>query len=140
MNLIGKIEKKKGNLATILITKVLPCGDNCKNCSAGCKHYSIHIQTEVDSSINEGDIVDVKQKNESLLNSRVMQYATPTVLLLGSIIIVQIVPRIQNKGAASALALLVSLILSQFVQKLYDKIKMKSNAKHFIVKQKQNPH
>lgn len=138
MNLIGKVEKKKGNLATISVTKVLPCGDSCKNCSAGCKHYSIYIQTEVENSINEGDIVDVKQKDESLLNTRLMQYVIPTILLLGSIIIVELIPQIQNKGAASAFALLASIIASQFISKFYDKIKMKNNAKHFIVKQKYN--
>lgn len=139
MKLIGKVEKKNGNIATILVTKVLPCGDSCKNCSAGCKHFSIHIQTEVDNSINEGDIVDVKQRDEVLLNSRVMQYVLPAILLIGSIIIVQLIPQIQNKGVASALALLVSVIASQFISKVYDKMKMKNNSTHFIINQRSNP-
>ncbi|MDF2949442.1 MAG: hypothetical protein K0R07_1474, partial [Sedimentibacter sp.] len=32
MALIGIIEEKKGDTATILVKKVLPCGDKCKNC------------------------------------------------------------------------------------------------------------
>lgn len=134
MNLIGKIVKKKGSSATILVTKILPCGNNCRNCSAGCKHFSIHIQTEVDNDINEGDIVDVLQKDEELLNSRVMQYAIPAGLILSTIIAVQLIPQIQNKGGASALALVASIIVSHLISTIYDKMKMKKNSNHYIIK------
>lgn len=136
MKLVGKVVKKKGSLATILVTKVLPCGNNCRNCSAGCKHFSIHIQTDVDNNINEGDIVDVIQKDEALLNSRVMQYAIPAVLILGTITSVQLIPQIQSKGGASALALLASIIVSQLILVIYDNMKMKKNSNHFIIKEK----
>lgn len=139
MALIGKIEKKKDNTAIILVKKILPCGDNCKSCSAGCKFYSIYIQTEVSDDINVGDIVNVKQKDDATLNNRIMQYALPVTLIMGSIIIVNIIPQFENKGLASALAVLGSIIAAQFALKIYDKLQMKKNANHFVVCGKQNP-
>lgn len=136
MALIGIIEKKKGNTATILVKKVLPCKDKCKNCSAGCKLYSIHIQKEVSDDINEGDCVKVLQKGEAALNSSVIQVVITACLVIGSIIIVQLIPQLKNKGIATALALLASIIMTQFTLKLYDKMQMKKNAIHFILGEK----
>lgn len=139
MALIGIIEKKKGDTATILVKKILPCGDKCKNCNAGCKLYSIHIQTEVNNNLKEGDCVKVLQKDEAAINSSIVQFAIPALLLIGSIIIVQLLPQIQNKGAATALAVLASIIATQLLLKIYDKLQMKKNAVHFIVGEKCNP-
>lgn len=139
MALIGIIEKKKGDIATILVKKILPCGDKCKNCNAGCKLYSIHIQTEVDKNLIIGDCVKVLQKDKLSLNRSIVQFAVPALLLIGSIIIVYLLPQIQNKGIATALAVLASTIATQVVLKLYDKLQMKKNAVHFIVGEKCNP-
>lgn len=139
MALIGIIEKKKGDTATILVKKVLPCGDKCKNCSAGCKLYSIHIQTEVDDNLKVGDCIKVQQKSEAATNSSIVQVAIPALLLIGSIITVQILPQIQNKGAATALAVLASITITHFALKLFDKMNMKKNATNFILGEKCNP-
>jgi positive regulator of sigma E activity len=138
MALIGLIEKKNGDMATILIKKVLPCGDKCKNCNAGCKLYSIHIQTMVNNSLKEGDYVKVLQKDDANMNNSVVQYAIPALLLIGSIIIVNLLPQIHNKGMATLLAVLASTAATQVLLKLYDKMQMKKNAVHFIIGEKCN--
>lgn len=140
MALIGIIEEKKGETATILVKKVLPCGDKCKNCSAGCNLYNIHIQVEVDNNLKEGDCIKIQQKSEAATNSSIVQVAIPTLLLIGSIITVQMIPQVQNKGAATALAVVASIIVAQYVIKLYDKMNMKKNATNFIIGEKYNPH
>lgn len=136
MALIGIIEKKKKNTATILVKKVLPCGDKCRNCSAGCKLYSIHIQKEVGDDFMEGDCLKVLQKDEKALNSSVVQVAIPVILIAGSIIIAQLIPGIENKGAATGLSVLASIVGTQFLLKVYDKMQMKKNAEHFILGEK----
>jgi len=139
MALIGIIEEKKGNTATILVKKVLPCGDKCKNCSAGCNLYNIHIQTVVDNNLNKGDCIKIQQKSEAATNSSIVQVAIPTLLLIGSIITVQMIPQVQNKGAATALAVVASIVVTQYAIKLYDKKNMKKNSTNFIVGEKYNP-
>ena len=139
MALIGIIEKKKGDIATILVKKVLPCGDKCRNCSAGCKLYNIHIQTKVNNDLKEGDCIKVQQKSEAATKSSIVQVVIPVLLLISSIAIVQLLPQIQNKDAGTALSVLASIIVAQFVIKIYDKINMKKNATNFIVGEKCNP-
>lgn len=133
MALIGKIEKKKGTTATIYIKKVLPCGDNCRNCSAGCKHYSARIEKEVEDNIKEGDYVEIRAQGEVTAKSSAMFYALSAFLVICSVIIVQILPGIKNKDSISALAVIASLIAAQLVLKLIDKHKMKKNSEFFQI-------
>lgn len=136
MKLTGKVEEKKGNLATILVTKVLPCGDKCRNCSAGCKHYSLHIQTEVDDDVNKSDIVNVEQKEGAPVNNTLIRYAIPVVLIICSLIIVELLPIKGNLSAIQTLTIVVSIIASYFITKTYDKIQMKKISKYYIITKK----
>jgi len=138
MAFIGKIEKKEGKTATILVKKVAPCGDNCKKCSAGCYLYSTYIQTDVGDDVHAGDYVEISAECEAAFNKSLYQYTVPVILMIGSVILVQLMPRIQNKSMVSALAVIFSLIISQFVLNFYDKKKMKNNARLFKVGKKYN--
>ncbi|MGB4440012.1 MAG: SoxR reducing system RseC family protein [Sedimentibacter sp.] len=135
MAFIGKIEGKEGKSATILVKKTAPCGDNCKSCSAGCKLYNTHIQTDVDDDINEGDYVEISSESDVVLSNSIM-HALPVILIIISVIAVQLLPFVQNREIASALAVLLSLIVSQFILKFYDKKKMKSNTRLFKIGKK----
>lgn len=138
MTLIGKIEQKEGKTATILVKKIAPCGDKCKNCSAGCNLYSTHIQTEVADDVNVGDYVEIRSDSDVVINNSIMQYAVPVILIIISTIVVQLLPFFQNKEMATALAVVLSLIASQFVLKFIDKNKMQNNARLFHVGKKYN--
>ncbi len=133
MALIGKIEKKKGTTATIYIKKVLPCGDNCRNCSAGCKHYSARIEKHVEENVKEGDYVEIIAEGEVTAKSSAMLYALSASLLVTSVVVVQLLPGINNKEGFSALAVIVSLITAQLFIKLNDKHKMQKNSEKFKV-------
>lgn len=136
MAFIGKIERKEGKSATISVKKIAPCGDNCRNCSAGCKLYNTYIQTDVDDDIKEGDYVEISAKNDVVPNNTILQYAEPVILIIVSTILVHLLPFVKNKGMASAVAILSSLIVSQFILKGHDKKKMKNNASSFKVGKK----
>ena len=133
MKLTGKVEEKKGNLATILVTKVLPCGDKCRSCSAGCKHYSLHIQSEVEENVNIGDIVKVEQKGDAPVNNTFIRYAIPVAFIACSLIIVELLPIKENISAILALAILISIIASYYISKFYDKVQMKRISKHYTI-------
>ncbi|KAF5040178.1 hypothetical protein SDC9_72669 [bioreactor metagenome] len=133
MALIGKIEKKKGTTATIYIKKVLPCGDNCRNCSAGCKHYSARIEKHVEENVKEGDYVEIIAEGEVTAKSSAMLYALSASLVVTSVVVVQLLPGINNKEGFSALAVIVSLITAQLFIKLNDKHKMQKNSEKFKV-------
>lgn len=133
MAFIGKIEKKKGTTATIYIKKVLPCGDNCRNCSAGCKHYSTHIEKEVEDNVKEGDYIEIIAEGEVTAKSSAMLYALSAFLVVTSVVVVQLLPGLKNKEGFSALAVIVSLIAAQLFLKLNDKHKMQKNSEKFKI-------
>ncbi|WP_019227549.1 SoxR reducing system RseC family protein [Sedimentibacter sp. B4] len=133
MALIGKIEKKKGTTATIYIKKVLPCGDNCRNCSAGCKHYSTRIEKHVEDNVKEGDYVEIIAEGEVTAKSSAMLYALSASLVVTSVVVVQLLPGLKNKEGFSALAVIVSLIAAQLFIKLNDKHKMQKNSEKFKI-------
>lgn len=136
MAFTGMVEKKKGSVAVILVKKVLPCGDSCRSCSAGCKFFSMHIQTEVADDINQGDCVIVEQKSEVADNSGIIRYAIPVAIIALSVLLVQLIPQMRNSSSILASAILISAIASHHVQKYCDKISMKKNAENFIVGKK----
>jgi positive regulator of sigma E activity len=133
MALIGKIEKKKGSSATIYIKKVLPCGDNCRNCSAGCKHYSARIEKDIEDDIVEGDYVEIFAEGEVTAKSSAVLYALSAFLVIASVVVVQMLPGLKNKEGFSALAVMASLIAAQIFIKLNDKHKMQKNSNKFKV-------
>lgn len=133
MALIGKIEKKKGSTAIIYIKKVLPCGDKCKNCSAGCKNYSAYIEKEVEDDIHEGDYVEILAEGEVTAKSSAVLYGLSAIFMISSVSVVQMLPGISNKEGFSALAVVFSLLAAQFLFKLNNKHKMKENSKRFKV-------
>lgn len=136
MAFTGMVEKKKGSMAVILIKKMLPCGDSCRSCSAGCKFYSLHIQTEVADDINEGDYVSVEQKSEVADNNGIISYVISAAMIALSVLLVQLIPQVRNSSSILASAILISAIASHCVQKYCDKISMKKNAENFIVGKK----
>jgi len=138
MAFTGMVEKKKGSVAVILVKKVLPCGDSCRSCTAGCKFYSMHIQTEVADDINEGDYVSVEQKSEVADNSGITRYVISAAMIALSVLIVQLIPQMRNSSSILASAILISAIASHYLQIYCDKISMKKNAENFIVGKKLN--
>ncbi len=133
MAFTGMVEKKKGSMAVILVKKVLPCGDSCRSCSAGCKFCSMHIQTEVADDINEGDCVSVEQKSEVADNGGITRYAISVAMIALAVIFVQLIPQVRDSSSILALAILIFALASHYVQKYCDKISMKKNAENFIV-------
>ena len=133
MNLIGKVEKKEGKIATIFIKNEVPCKEKCRNCSAGCNLFSVRIKTEVSDDVNEGDYVNIESKGEVEKNNRMMQYLVPVVLIIISIAAVQLLSYNKNKEAFTALAVLLSLIAAQVILKLNDKYKAKKYAELFYI-------
>ena len=138
MKYIGRIESRDGHTAIISVKKVLPCKDSCRSCSAGCKYYKTHIQTEVADDIKEGDYVNIERKAETSDKSEIIRYIIPTAMIVLAVVLVQLIPTARSNGLILALAILFSVISSHFVQRYYDRTYMKRNAKNFVVGKKLN--
>lgn len=136
MKYIGKIESRDGRTAVISVKKVLPCKDRCRNCSAGCKYYETHIQTEVVDDIKEGDYVNLERKAETSDKSEIIRYIIPAAMIVLAVVLVQLIPAARSNGLILASAILFSVISSHFVQKYYNKTSMKQNARNFVVGKK----
>lgn len=124
MLLIGKIEKKSKNNATILVKRKLPC-ERCKRCSAGCYLYNVHIQKELDSDYNVGDIIELKATKDLSNRNNILNYGLPIAMTISLMVAVMFIPIIKNKDLALFVSLIASLIISGIIINIYDKKKMK---------------
>jgi sigma-E factor negative regulatory protein RseC len=138
MDNVGKIEKIYGNKAVISVKRVSACGDSCKSCSSSCKVNSVIIETDIsdDQDINVGDFVEIKAENEVMLKHIVVLYGLPLLLMIGTVFVVQMILKSPNKDIISAVASLLSLVISFFLLKAYDKNEMKKNILKFTVGKK----
>lgn len=136
---IGKVEKKDGETATILVKKVLPCGDNCRNCSAGCKAFRQYIQTEVAADVQVGNQVEISAVGKPGLKNSSLAYGLYFLFMAGFMAIGQFLPNIQNRNLASVGLGSLGLVIAGLIIKNNEKRQMKTNGKSYRVGKKISP-
>lgn len=136
MDQVGKIEKIEGNKAVISVKRTSACGESCKSCGSSCKQESVSVETEITSDYEIGDYVEITTENEVLLKHILFLYGIPLLFMMGTIGIVQLLLDSPNKDMISAVASLLSLVVSYFILKAYDKNEMKKNVLKFTVVKK----
>lgn len=127
MDQVGKIEQINGNKAVVSVKRVSACGDNCKSCGASCKQESVIIETDVTSDYEVGDYVEITTENEVLLKHILVLYGVPLLIMMCVIGIVQLFSNSPEKDMISAVSALLSLVVSFFILKAYDRKEMKKN-------------
>lgn len=136
MDQVGKIENINGNIATISVRRPTACGSNCKTCGSNCKQEVVVVKTEITSEYEIGDYVEISTENEVLLKHIVFLYGVPLAIMMATIGAVQLLLKSPNKDMISAFASLLSLVLSFYILKSYDKNQMQKNVLKFNVVKK----
>ena len=137
MDQVGKIEKIQGNKATVSVKRVSACGDNCKGCSSACKQPTVYFETDITQEYEVGDYVEITTENEVMLKHIAVIYGIPLIVMIITIGIVQIMLNTNpNKDIISAVASVLSLVVSYFILKAYDSKEMKKNILKFTLGRK----
>ncbi|HCX63038.1 SoxR reducing system RseC family protein [Sedimentibacter sp.] len=136
MDQIGKIEQVNGDKAIISVKRVSACGDNCKSCGSSCNQKSVTIETDITGDYEVGDYVEITTENEVMMKHILVLYGVPLLIMMGVIGIVQLLSNSPNKDMISAVSALLSLVVSYFILKAYDKREMKKNVLKFTIGKK----
>lgn len=136
MDQVGKIEKIEGNKATVSVKRISACGESCKSCGATCNQQSVMIETDITSDYQVGDYVEITTESEVMLKHILTLYGVPLFFMMATIGVVQLLSNSPNKDMISAVASVLSLIVSYFILKAYDKKEMKKNVLKFTIGKK----
>lgn len=137
MEQVGKIEKIEGTKATISVKRTSACGENCKGCSSVCKQPTVIFEANISEDYEEGDYVEISTENEVMLKQIAMLYGIPFLIMMVTIGIFQLLLKSNpNKDIISAIASVLSLVISFFVLKSYDKKEMEKNTLKFTIGKK----
>jgi positive regulator of sigma E activity len=137
MEQIGRIEKINGNTATISVNRIKACGGSCSHCSSSCSQNGIEVEIEVTSDIQIGDYVEIKTENQVMIKHILVIYGIPLTLVLFTIFAAYyLLGSAPNKDIISAVSGLLSLIVSHFILKKYDKWEMANMPIKYSVEKK----
>lgn len=121
MNQIGTVKSISGNIATITVKRKSSCGDNCAGCSAMCKVPSVEVKADVIPDLKVGDIVEISSEDVNVLKYSFVLYGVPLVVMLAVIFISYYLFKGENGQLYAALLGILSLVLSHFILKKYEK-------------------
>ncbi len=136
MNQVGKIEQINGAKAIVSVKRVSACGDSCNNCGGSCTQNSIRIETDVTGDYKVGDYVEITTGSETMLKHVLVLFGVPLLIMLIVIVTIQLVSDSPRKDIISGISSVLSLAVSSFILKAYDKKEMKKNALKFTTGKK----
>lgn len=130
----GKVLKVKKGHAEILVKRVLPCGDACRKCSAGCYIESDVIKVKIHEGMKTGDLLEILVEKGKGSITEIERYGISFAAMLLSVVIAYIAAPAEYKAQVSGAALFVGIILSHFAVKESEKIAVrKGSVKHTII-------
>lgn len=136
MNQVGKIEQINGAKAIVSVKRASACGDSCNNCGGSCTQNSIRIETDVTGDYKVGDYVEITTGSETMLKHVLVLFGVPLLIMLIVIVTIQLVSDSPGKDIISGISSILSLAVSSFILKAYDKKEMKKNALKFTIGKK----
>lgn len=130
----GKVLKVEKGHAEILVKRVLPCGDACRKCSAGCYIESDVIKVKVHEGMKTGDLLEILVEKGKGSITEIERYGISFAVMLLSVVIAYIAAPAVYKAQVSGAALFAGIILSHFAVKEAEKIAVRrGSVKHTII-------
>lgn len=118
----GRIKEINGNNAIVSIKRRSMCGDNCKGCSSACNVPEMDVKADIIPNIEIGDEVEISSEDISVVKYSFVLYGLPLVIMVAVIFLVSSLIEGENGQIYGALIGLLSLIISFFILKKYDKL------------------
>lgn len=131
----GRIKKINGSTAIVSIRRISMCGDNCKGCSSACDVPEMDIKADIIPNIEIGDEVEISSEDINVLKYSFILYGVPLIVMVAVIFLVSFLIKGESGQIYAALIGLLSLIISFFILKKYDKIESsRKNFKYTILR------
>ena len=130
----GKVLKIEKGHAEILVKRVLPCGDACRKCSAGCYIEADTIKVKSTEELRQGDLLEViVEKGKGSINE-MQRYVISIVTMLLAVVIAYFAAPAEYKAQFSGAALFAGIVLSHFAVKEAEKMALKrGSVRHTII-------
>ncbi len=136
MNQNGTVKNIEGKTAIISVRRKSMCGDNCKGCSAICNVPTMDIKADIIPDIAVGDEVEIFSEDVSVLKYSFILYGLPLAIMVAVMFLVNFLIKGEQGQIYAALLGLLSLILSFFILKKYDKIESSKKSFKYIILRK----
>ncbi len=131
----GRIKKIDGDTAIVAIRRQSMCGENCKGCSSACNVPEMEIKADAIPNIEIGDEVEISFEDINVLKYSFVLYGLPLLIMIIVIFLVSYLIKGEDGQLYAALFGLLSLVLSFFILKRYDKVESsKRNFKYTIIR------
>lgn len=121
----GKVTSFKNNKVVVSIKRDTACGENCADCSGGCSVPYVNIEADYVEGIEIGDTVEVTTDNINFLKYTLVLYGVPLVIMVTVILVANSIFKGGNGEVISCILGLLSLVVSFFILKIYDRIESK---------------
>lgn len=136
MNQNGTVKNIEGKTAIIAVRRKSMCGDNCKGCSAICNVPTMDVTADIIPDIEVGDEVEIFSEDISVLKYSFVLYGLPLAVMVAVMFLVSFLIKGEQGQIYAALLGLLSLILSFFILKKYDKIESSKKSFKYIILRK----
>lgn len=130
----GKVLKVENGHAEILVKRVLPCGDACRKCSAGCYIEADIIKVKAGEDVRFGDLLEILVEKGKGSISETMRNGISLGVMFLSVITAYLLSPSEYKAQFSGIALFAGILLSHFAVKEAEKIALRrGSVKHTVI-------
>ena len=123
MEQIGEVVELRGKQALVRIQRTSACGENCAQCSGGCKPTPTVVEATNGLSAKVGDTVKLQMNSASFLLLAFIGYILPIIVCICTYFAVKSVTNNTVISDAAAIASLVAVLVIFFI---LDKLPKKS--------------
>lgn len=123
MEQIGEVVELRGRQALVRIQRTSACGENCAQCSDGCKPTSTVVEATNGLSAKVGDTVKLQMNSASFLLLAFIGYILPIIVCICTYFAVKSATNNTVIADAAAIASLVGVLVIFFI---LDKLPKKS--------------
>lgn len=124
MEQIGEVVELNGKKALVRIQRTSSCGENCAECSGGCKPTSSVVEANNSVSAKVGDTVKMQMNSLAFMSLAFIGYILPVIVCIATYFIVSSFTNNVVIADASAIGSLIAVLLIFFI---VDKLPKKSN-------------
>lgn len=136
MNQIGTVKSINDKTTVVSVRRTSSCGDNCAGCSAACNVPSIEIKADTIPNIAVGDDVEVFSEDVNVLKYSFVLYGVPLVIMVAVIFLVSFLIKGEDGQLYGALLGILSLALSFFILRKYDKMETSKKSFKYVILRK----
>ena len=136
MNQIGIVKSINDKTAVVSVRRTSSCGDNCAGCSSSCQVPVIDVKADVIPDIKTGDEVEIFSEDINVLKYSFVLYGVPLVIMVAVIFLVSFLIKGEDGQLYGGLFGVLSLILSFFILRKYDKMETSKKSFKYVILRK----